>query len=80
MLTYQDEQRVRKIIKEEFANPMNKRLDRIEINTDKILKIVTRTDQEHVLTQTKVNQHAKRLLKIETKLKIKSPSESLVFA
>lgn len=59
---------------------MNKRLDRIEINTDKILKIVTRTDQEHTLTQAKVTKHDKRLRKIETVLEIKSPSESVVFA
>jgi hypothetical protein len=79
MLTYQDEQRVREIIKDELSD-IKTTTNKTSDNVDKILSIVTRVDQEHALTQAKVNQHAKRLLKIESKLKIKSPSESLIFA
>lgn len=79
MLTYGDEQRVRGIIKEELSD-IKTTTNKTSDNVDKILSIVTRVDQEHALTQAKVNQHSKRLLKIESKLKIKSPSGSLIFA
>lgn len=79
MLTYNDEQRVRQIIKDEVPDIVNKAMDRIEIKIDKVLKIVTRTDQEHKLTQAKLNKLEKRTVKIEKKLKIKPPSESVIF-
>lgn len=79
MLTYDDKQEVRKIVQEELE-PINQKIDRIENNIDKVLKIVTRTDQEHELTKAKVNKHEKRLVKIEKKVSLKSPSESAIFA
>lgn len=79
MLTYQDEQRVREIIKDELSD-IKTTTNKTSDNVDKILSIVTRVDQEHTLTQAKVNEHSKRLLKIESKLKIKSPSGSVIFA
>jgi len=59
---------------------VTKRIDRVEIKIDKVLKIVTRTDQEHKLTQTKVNKLEKRTAKIERKLKMPPPSTSVIFA
>ncbi|MFH1244400.1 MAG: hypothetical protein V1487_02400 [bacterium] len=72
MLTNDDKLTIQEIFKEE--------VDRIEIKIDRVLKIVTRSDQEHTLTKTKVNQHDKRLRKIEKKLKIASPATTSVFA
>ena len=79
MLTYADEQSIKKIL-EERIKPLDKKIDRIENNVDKILKIVTRSDQEHTLTKTKVNHLEKRMKRVETKLKIKSPATTSVLA
>lgn len=79
MLTYADEQSIKKIL-EERIKPLDKKIDRIENNVDKILKIVTRSDQEHTLTKTKVNHLEKRMKRVETKLKIKSPTTTSVLA
>lgn len=59
---------------------VDKRVNRVEDKIDKVLKIVTRIDHEHTLTQARVNKHEKRLVKIEKKIHLKSPSESVVFA
>lgn len=67
MLTYQDEQTVKKIVKDEIK-PLEKKIDRIENNVDKILKIVTTDRQELTVTKARVNSHHKRLTKIEKKL------------
>lgn len=72
MLTDGDKQTIREIVREEN--------DRVEVKIDQVLSIVTRTDQEHVLTQVKVTQLEKRLKTVESKLNIKSPSGSVVFA
>ncbi len=79
MLTYQDEKRVREIVREEIA-PVVKTTNITAINVDKILKIVTSSNQEHVLTKAKVTKLEKRTAKIERKLKIYSPSTSVIFA
>ena len=79
MLTYADEQSIKKIL-EERIKPLDKKIDRIENNVDKILKIVTRVDQEHTLTKTKVNHLEKRMNRVETKLKVKSPTTTSVLA
>lgn len=79
MFTYDDTKQVRTIVQEELA-PIKKQLDKLENNVDKVLKIVTRTDQEHVLTQAKVTKLKKRTRKIEGKLKIASPATTSVFA
>jgi len=42
MLTYNDEQRVRQIIKDEVPGIVKKEVDRIEVKIDKVLKIVTK--------------------------------------
>ncbi len=60
MLTFQDQKQVREIVKEELA-PLDKKIDRIENNVDKVLKIVTRIDQEHKLTQARVSKLENRL-------------------
>ncbi len=72
MLNDSDKQTIREIFREEN--------DRVENKIDKVLKIVTRSDQESKITKAKVNKHEKRLVKIEKKLKIKSPSSSSIFA
>lgn len=68
------------IIEEIVERIVNKRVDRVENKIDKVLKIVTRTDQELTLTKAKVDNHEKRLTKVEKKLNIKSPTNSSVFA
>ena len=77
MLTYQDEQRVKVIVKEELK-PIDKKIDRIENNLDKVLKIVTSTQEELILTQKVVKQHDKRLTTIEKTLDIPSPHHAFV--
>lgn len=79
MLTFQDEKRVRDIVKEELA-PVAKTVERTAVNVDKILKLFVGLKQEHKITQSKVVNHDKRLRKVEKKLKIKSPSESAIFS
>lgn len=79
MLTFQDEKRVREIVKEELA-PTAKTVEKTAVNVDKILKMFVRLDQEHKLTKAKIAKHDKRLRKVEKKLKITSPSESVIFA
>ncbi|EKD80184.1 MAG: hypothetical protein ACD_40C00186G0008 [uncultured bacterium] len=70
-----------KVIIEEIVDRITtKRVDRVETKIDKVLKIVTRTDQEHVLTKVKVTKLEKRTRKVENLLKIPSPSESVIFA
>jgi hypothetical protein len=78
MLTFNDEKRLRNIVKEEVT-PIAKTVEKTAINVDKILKMFVRLDQEHTLTQAKVNKHDKRLRKVEKILKIPSPSESVIF-
>lgn len=78
MLNFQEEQQVKKIVNEAIA-PLVRTVEKIAVNVDKILKMFTRLDQEHTITQAKVNKHDKRLRKVEKKLKIKSPSESAIF-
>ncbi len=79
MLTFQDEKRVKKIVKEEIT-PMSKTVEKTAVNVDKILKMFVRLDQEHLLAKAKIDKHDKRLRKIEKKLDIPSPSDSAVFA
>lgn len=60
-------------------DPLEQKIDRLENNIDKVLKIVTRTEQELILTKSKVSNHGKRLTKVEKKLNLKPPASS-VFA
>lgn len=70
MLDYQEEKQVKKIV-DDALTPVKKQLDKLENNIDKVLKIVTRTDQELSLTKSRVDKHEKRLT---------SPASSSVFA
>ncbi|MBP9702733.1 hypothetical protein KBD69_03530 [Candidatus Woesebacteria bacterium] len=72
MLTNSDKDDIRDLIREE--------LDRVENKIDKVLSIVTRTDQEHQITQAKVNKLEKRTTNIEKKVGIKPPASTTVFA
>lgn len=67
------------IIEDIVERVVDKRVDRVENKIDKVLKIVTTSNQEHTLTKSKVNQHDKRLRKVEKILKLPSPSESVIF-
>lgn len=78
MLTFRDEKRVREIVKAEIA-PVIKTTERTAVNVDKMLKMFVSLTQEHAITKVKVSKHEKRIKKIEAKLKIKSPSESIIF-
>lgn len=66
--------------KQDIQDIFTKQVDRVENKIDKVLKIVTRSDQEHVLTKAKVTKLEKRTAKIERKLKMPSPSTSVIFA
>lgn len=66
--------------KQDIEDIITRRVDRVENKIDKILKIVTRNDQEHTVTKVKVDKHDKRLRKVEKILKIPSPSESVIFS
>ena len=71
MLTDGDKQTIREIFREE--------VDRVENKIDKVLVIVTRSDQEHVVTKGRVNKLHVRMNRVEKKLGIKSGSSSAVF-
>lgn len=71
MLTDADKLTIRDIVREEN--------DHLEVKIDKILKIVTSSNQEHTITKAKVNKLEKRMRKVEKKLKIPTPSESAIF-
>lgn len=72
MLTDSDKLTIRDIVREEN--------DHLEVKIDKILKIVTSSNQEHTITKAKVKKLEIRVTKIEKKVKIKSPSESVIFS
>lgn len=68
------------IIKEIVERIVDKRVDRVENKIDKILKIVTSSNQEHSITKVKVNSLEKRMSKAERKLLISPPETSSVFS
>lgn len=78
MLTYQDEKRVREILKEEVPDILKTELLQLDKKLDKVLKIVTKTQQELVITQKVVKQHDKRINKVEKKLEIPSPKLAFI--
>ena len=77
MLNHSDLKLIRTIVKEEVKDAVQIQIQPLEITMDKVLKIVTSERDEHSITKAKVTQHEKRLHKIETKLKIKSPAPIL---
>lgn len=77
MLNNDDLKLIRKIVKEEVKDTVQEEIQPLERTMDKVLKIVTSDRDEHVITKAKVTHHEKRLKKIETKLKIKSPAPIL---
>jgi len=80
MLSDHDKVIIEEIVTKVVEKVVDNRIDRVENKIDKVLKIVTRSDQEHVLTKAKVTKLEKRTAKIERKLKIPSPSTSVIFA
>ncbi len=79
MLSDHDKVVLEEIVTRVVDKIVNKRVDRVENKVDKVLKIVTTSNQEHAITKSKVDKHEKRLKKVETKLKINLPSESVIF-
>ncbi len=75
MLNYQDEQTIKRIVKEVVHAEVKKQLDPHDIKIDKILKIVSDDRKEQVVIKARVSIHHKRLVKVERKLNIVSPSE-----
>ncbi len=78
MLNFQEEQQVKKIVNEIVA-PVAKTVEKTAVVVDKIFKMFVDLKQEHTITKAKVNKHEKRLKTAEKKLKIKSPSGSVIF-
>lgn len=76
MFTFQDEKRVRDIVKEE-TDDIRQTVKKTAINVDKILKMFVRLDQEHTLTQAKINKHDKGLRKVEKILNLPSTHQAL---
>lgn len=79
MLTYNDIKQIKNLI-DDRVDPLEEKFDRMANNIDKILKIVSDDRQEHSLTKTKVNRLEKRMKKVESNLRIKSPSSPSVLA
>lgn len=80
MLSDYDKVIIEEIVTKVVEKIVDKRVDRVENKVDKVLKIVISSNQEHVLAKTKVNKLEKRMKKVESKLKIKSPDTTSVFA
>lgn len=80
MLSDHDKVVIKEIVTVVVEKIVDNRINRVENKIDKVLKIVTSSNQEHALTKAKVNKHEKRITKIESKLKIKSPDTTSVFA
>ena len=78
MLNYQEEQQVKKIVNEVIA-PVAKTVEKTAVVVDKIFKMFVDLKQEHAIAKAKINKHDKRLRKVEKKLKITSPSDSVIF-
>jgi len=72
MLTYQDEQRIKQLTNNRL-DPLEKTVNTTADNVDKILKIVTDEQKENVVLVARVNQHYKRLSKVERKLGFSPP-------
>ncbi len=79
MLNFQEELQVRKIVKEELS-PIAKTVNKTAVVVDKIFKMFVDLKQENTIVKAKVNNHDKRLVIVEKKLKIKSPSKSVIFS
>ncbi len=80
MLSDYDKVVIEEIVLKVVEKNVDNRFDRVENKIDKVLSIVTRTNQELVITKTRVNNLEKRMKKVETKLKIKSPISTSVIA
>lgn len=80
MLSDYDKVIFEEIVQRVVEKVVDKRVDRVENKIDKVLKIATRSDSEHTITEKRVNHLEIRVKKIETKLKIKSPATTSVLA
>lgn len=56
---------IKQVVKEVLDEEMPNRLDHIENKIDKVLKIVTDTHQELLLTQAKVDRHDKEIKQLQ---------------
>lgn len=63
MLSDHDKIVIEEIVVRVVDKIVDNRVNRVENKIDKVLKIVTRSDQEHTLTKTKVNHLEKRMKK-----------------
>lgn len=59
-------QQIKQVVKEVLDDEMPDRLDHIENKIDKVLKIVTDTHQELILTQSKVDRHDREIKDLQT--------------
>lgn len=78
MLSDHDKVIIEEIVTRVVERTVDNRVDRVENKIDKVLKIVSSSNQEHTLTKIKVNNLEKRVKKVEVKLKIKSPTSTSV--
>lgn len=79
MLSDHDKVIIEEIVTRVVDKIVDNRVDRVENKIDKVLKIVTSSNQEHAITKVKVNKLDKRMRKVEKILKIPSSSESVIF-
>lgn len=57
---------IKQVVKDVLDEEMPQRLDHIENKIDKVLKIVTTTHDELLLTQAKVDRHDKEIKQFES--------------
>lgn len=57
---------IKQVVKEVFDEEMPNRLDHIENKIDKVLKIVTTTHDELIVTQAKVDRHDTEIKELQT--------------
>lgn len=57
---------IKQVVKEVLDEEMPNRLDHIENKIDKVLKIVSTTHDELIVTQSKVDDHEERIKALES--------------
>lgn len=58
-------QAMKEVLVDELGENYKKRFDRIENNTDMACKIAKDTQEEHILTQSKVDRHDKEIKQLQ---------------
>ncbi len=69
----QFKQAMREVLVDELGENYQGRLDRIENKVDMACKIAKDTQEEHVLTQAKVDKHTKQIAEIRSFVGLSSP-------